>query len=237
MEQLSDYIKKEKIKRVLDIGTGSGQFVKTLLSVFPGIKEIIAIDPVEDPFKENGMEFQGKNVTFLKMGAEKLDFQDESFDLVSISDALHHLPQLEQSLHEMKRVVKPEGWIIISELVSDNLNPAQQNQKFFHHLKSYTARLTGNFHHKTWKKQEILDIATNNGIKIEVYFEYSNNKSLITESKDIDFWVGRLKIFIDEVKGLPEYAELLPKVAEFRQRIEKDGMQHATNVVIAGRKI
>ena len=235
MKQLINFFKDKQIHHILDIATGKGQFIKVLIDIFPEAN-FTGIDPDEESLNLAKESFQNKEVQFFQMGAEKLNFEDNTFDLVSISNGLHHLPQLETSLSEMKRVLKPNGHLIISELVSDHLRPAQENQKFYHHLKSYTDRITGNFHHETWEKQEIIEMIQKNGIQTELVFDYFDGKNFITETEDVDFWVNRLKGHIEILKGQPIYQELLPKVDEFRKRIEKDGMEHATNVVVVGKK-
>ncbi|NQU87947.1 MAG: class I SAM-dependent methyltransferase [Mariniphaga sp.] len=234
MEQLKKYFNKKSVYQILDIATGEGQFIKILMDIFPDAS-YTGIDPNEESLQIAKETFQDKNIQFFKMRAEKLDFENEKFDLVSISNGLHHLPHLETSLSEMKRVLKPDDLIIINELVSNNLTPAQENQKFYHHLKSYTDRLSGHFHHETWAKQKILDIIQQNGIQIEISFDYFDGKNFITETENIDFWVIRLKEHLEVLKDRSVYQELLPKVKEFRRRIEKDGMEHATNVVVVGK--
>jgi ubiquinone/menaquinone biosynthesis C-methylase UbiE len=53
------------------------------------------------------------DVTFYEMEAEKLGFDNNSFDVVSISMALHHLPKIKKGLKEIKRVVKPEVLLLL----------------------------------------------------------------------------------------------------------------------------
>jgi len=125
--------------------------------------------------------------------------------------------------------------IAINEHINDTLTPAQENQKFYHHLKSYTDRLNGHFHRETWAKQEILDIIKENGIHFESVFEYSDGRNIITQTRPVEFWTDQLKKHIEILKHKPVYKELLPKLKEFKQRIEKDGMQQVNNVVVIGR--
>ncbi len=233
MEQLKQFLKDKNVKSILDIGTGSGQFASQLLQIFPKA-ELTGIDPSTEGFEKATEKLAGYKTQFFKMNAEQLDFESDSFDLVSLSNALHHLPYLEKSLAEIKRVVATGGYIVINELLADNLSPAQENQKYYHHLKSYTDRLTGNFHHETWTKQGILNIIEENGIKILTHFDHFDGRNFITETENIDFWVNRLQTHIDGLKGHSVYDELLPKVEEFRKRLEKVGMMHATNVVVMG---
>ena len=95
--------------RVLDVATGGGGFVHFLLDGLKDYDESIGVDNNErgaaafaEAFKEN------PRVHFQLMDAHKLEFEDASFDLVCISNSLHHLdPQ--PVLHEMTRVLRPGG--------------------------------------------------------------------------------------------------------------------------------
>ena len=133
MKQLADYFKNRPVVDILDVATGAGQFIKVLMKIFPAA-HFTGIDPDEESLQKACEMFSGKGVRFLQMAAEKLEFADARFDMATISNGLHHLPYLKEALDEMKRVLKPNGWFVISEHLNDNLNTAQQNQKFFHHL-------------------------------------------------------------------------------------------------------
>jgi len=234
MEQIASFFKGKTVRSILDVGTGPGKFIRLLMPLFPDA-EITGIDPSEEALVEARANIRDCRATFLKMNAEELHFADGGFGLVTMSNALHHLPSIKKSLNEIKRVAGTNGYIVISELYSDNLNPAQENQKFFHHIKSQVDRLNGIYHHETWKKEEILGMIQQNGIQIETAFDYSAGKSLITEAETEEAWVFRLGKLIEAIKGKPEYATLLPKVGEFGERIKKYGMQQATNVVAIGK--
>jgi ubiquinone/menaquinone biosynthesis C-methylase UbiE len=235
MNTLTSFFKDKPTSKIIDVASGSGQFIKTLSPVFPNA-EFFGTEPDPISLEKARNAWQGKSVTFFQMKADSLGFGDNVFDVVSISNALHHLPNLKDSFAEMKRVLKPGGYFIISELRSDNLDPAQENQKFYHHMRSFTDRKAGVYHHETWAKDEIIEMVKHNGILPELVFDHFDGKDFITESEPVDFWVEKFKSFIETLKGLPEYEEFLPKVDEFKRRIEKDGMKHATNVVIVGSK-
>jgi ubiquinone/menaquinone biosynthesis C-methylase UbiE len=54
-----------------------------------------------------------KSLPILKGSAEELPFEDNSFDVVYSSHVLEHVVSEEKALIEMKRVLKPEGVLII----------------------------------------------------------------------------------------------------------------------------
>src|SRR5690606_12062728 len=125
--------------------------------------------------------------------AEKLEFTDNSFDLASISMALHHLPDIQKALKEMQRVVKPRGWIIVNELFSDNLNQAEEVHKMLHHFRSKIDRLTGVSHNEIFKKDEIRAIVKASGIDIQFEFENHLEPVSLTESNELEERVEKMK--------------------------------------------
>ena len=126
MESLINYFKDIGAGNILDVGTGKGAFIYDLIRIFPGAG-ITAIDPVAESLESARRLYP--DVTFLPMGAEDLGFDDDTFDVVAISKALHHLQKIKKGLKEMKRVVKTDGYIIIKEPVSDGLTPAKEVYK------------------------------------------------------------------------------------------------------------
>jgi ubiquinone/menaquinone biosynthesis C-methylase UbiE len=158
MKELANYFQNKKVSSVLDIGCGSGDFIKVLASVFTEETKITGIDPFEEALTEARQKFPSEKIEFLQMGGEQIAFPDNCFDVVSISFALHHLADVSKTLSEMIRVVKPDGWMIINEIVSEVQNEAQENQKMLHHLKSFTDRLNGIPHRKTYSTAEVLEI-------------------------------------------------------------------------------
>jgi ubiquinone/menaquinone biosynthesis C-methylase UbiE len=231
MERLNEYFTQKRVNKILDIGTGTGEFIFVLKDIFPDA-EIIGIDPYVDSLKDADEKFP--DVQFKEMAAENLHFDDNRFDLVSMSMALHHLPEVERSFSEMQRVVKPQGWIIINELFSDNLSKAQEVHKMYHHFRSRIDRILGRSHNKAFRKNEILHFVERSGIKILFHFEHHKNENLIKSEADLIMRVEKMKQMLDEIKNYPEYDELKPQIADFIKRTSEFGFEMATRVVIVG---
>jgi ubiquinone/menaquinone biosynthesis C-methylase UbiE len=231
MEQLKAYFSDSEINSILDIGTGSGDFIEVLQDVFPQA-QITGVDPDTESLEEAIKKYPG--VSFGEMRAEILEFADNSFDLASISMALHHLPDIQTSLKEMLRVVKPGGWIIVNELFSDNLNPSQEVHKIFHHFRSKIDRLTGIYHQETFEKEQILHLVKSAGIQIQLSFENKIQTNLIASPGELDVRIEKMKQHLEKIKGLPEYEIYKPQIEEFRQRALLFGFQPATRIVVVG---
>src|SRR5512141_3036012 len=102
--------------RVLDVATGRGNFISTLIENLRDYIEVVGIDTNADTLEAARENFTQDNIRFAVLDAARLDFPDESFDTVCISNSLHHLADLPQVLAEMRRVLKSNGHFIVSEM-------------------------------------------------------------------------------------------------------------------------
>lgn len=89
---------------LLDIGAGTGDFL--LVAKENGWKTV-GIEPSE---KAKAIA-QGKGV---ELKSNLSDFADHSFDIITMWHVLEHVPNLENQIKELKRLVKPDGSIIIA---------------------------------------------------------------------------------------------------------------------------
>ncbi|MBN1986573.1 MAG: methyltransferase domain-containing protein [Prolixibacteraceae bacterium] len=233
MEALRNFFYDKKVNKILDVGTGEGKFIPVLKDSFPKAA-IWGVDPDESSLEQAKQNFP--DISFQSMNAEELVFEDDTFDVVSLSMALHHLNKIKKGLKEIKRVTKPEGWIIINELFSDNLEPAQEVHKLYHHFRSRIDRLTGVNHRETFRKEEILQMVRQAGISVQFFFEHKREVNLVEEVGALDKMVQKMQQKLETIKIQAEYEELQPQIEEFRTKAMEFGFQPATNVVIVGRK-
>lgn len=102
--------------RLLELGCGQADFARKLLERFPGAcVTALEVDRVQHGRNVAGAQRPG--LTFLYGGAEDIPLPDASFDGVLMMKSLHHVPValLGQSLAEIRRVLKPGGWLYVSE--------------------------------------------------------------------------------------------------------------------------
>ena len=235
MKQLQEFFGNKTIRNALDIGTGTGDFIKILNDTFGGETHLTGIDPGEQWLKGARARFPQENIGFICMGGETLRFDDASFDVVAISNALHHLGNIEQTFREMKRVVRPDGWLIINEISNGELNEAQQNQKMLHHFKSFVDRLHGITHRETWNKDEILEIIQQNGVEIVHSFPYHKMKKPGFDELLLNEKYLQMESLLEELQGLPAYDEKKDLLPVFKERLKRYGFQMATQLMVIGK--
>jgi ubiquinone/menaquinone biosynthesis C-methylase UbiE len=101
-----------KGKRVLEIGIGNGAD-GAMFALNGGI--YTGVDLTEAALEATRKHFEvlGLKGTLQKENAEHLSFHAESFDLVYSHGVLHHTPNTQAAIHEVWRVLKPNGRAII----------------------------------------------------------------------------------------------------------------------------
>jgi ubiquinone/menaquinone biosynthesis C-methylase UbiE len=98
--------------RVLDLGCGTGA-VTRVLARWPGVGEVVGIDPAPMFLtRARGLEQSG-NVTFVEGDCRALALEDQSFDVAVFHTTLCHVPAPEVSLREVARVLRPNGWLAV----------------------------------------------------------------------------------------------------------------------------
>ena len=110
----------DKDAKILDVGTGIGLMLITLAL---NNLTIITGEPKDDESKyakQDWLEYAQKAkvdhlITYTPFNAEKMPFEDSSFDAIFIFGALHHIDDKKTALMECKRTVKKKGVICIFE--------------------------------------------------------------------------------------------------------------------------
>jgi ubiquinone/menaquinone biosynthesis C-methylase UbiE len=108
-EAIKDFIPKGA--KFLDVGCGAGYAMRKAAEL--GC-DCYGVDP--DPGGHGVGRYDAQSTSGLRIvkgEAEALPFEDNAFDVVYCSHVLEHVKDELQSLKEMKRVLKPEGTLII----------------------------------------------------------------------------------------------------------------------------
>ncbi len=138
-DNLAEYLtKKPKNTKLLDFGCGSGLFVSEL---------------AKKGFDSHGIDISDEAVRFGELqgiknlgviDSHKINFADNTFDVVMTLDVLEHLEDESWALKEIERVLKPDGVFIVMVPAYMFLWGVQDEAS--HHYRRYT---------KSWLLREI----------------------------------------------------------------------------------
>lgn len=103
---------------LLDVGCGAGHWGRALAGVLPGDPLLAGVD-IEPDFVDRARDQAASlglsNVDYRLGAAEKLPFPDDRFDLVTCQTVLIHVASPESALTEMRRVLRPDGVLVVAE--------------------------------------------------------------------------------------------------------------------------
>jgi ubiquinone/menaquinone biosynthesis C-methylase UbiE len=107
---------------LLDIGCGTGWAMRYTAKLLDGKGNFHGID-ISPRMIERAIEqtSQESNIQFHVANAEALPFPDESFDVLLCTNSFHHYKNPIEVLVEMKRVLRPDGMLYVTDLTRDSL--------------------------------------------------------------------------------------------------------------------
>jgi ubiquinone/menaquinone biosynthesis C-methylase UbiE len=222
---------------VLDIGCGSGQFIEILVHSLGAYEFITGIDVDETALKEASDKFQGDSFSFIKASSQALPFEDGVFDLVSISKTLHHVENDRQTLVEMKRVLRPGGYFLVTEMIRDGLSRPQESHLLYHHLRAEIDQLIGVSHHETYYRSDLLDLIGFVGLQELTIREFQPEGAAPDDPANIDEFIGKMKGWLEEITGHPQHRNFMHRMAVLEEHIRENGISRPTQVIALGRKI
>ena len=95
-------------RTVLDLGAGTGLFVRAFAQWFPDVS-VIAVEPSADMRAASGLPM-------LSGDAESIPVPDGSVDVVWMSTVVHHVRDLPAAGAELRRVLRPGGVVVLRSL-------------------------------------------------------------------------------------------------------------------------
>lgn len=219
--------------RVLDVATGSGGFIHFLLEGLQDYDEIIGVDNNERGRAGFEAAFKDKsNIHFEMQAANHLDFEDSSFDMACISNSLHHLDPI-AALGEMKRVLRPGGMLLVSEMYCDDQTETQMTHVLLHHWWGAVDNINGIVHRETYQRSELLELFRALGLKDEILYDLSD---LDSDPRDPALLAELEPVFERYIQRAEGHPDLQSRGEELRKRVEEIGFHSATTLMMIGQK-
>ena len=120
-------------RTVLDIACGTGDF--SIEALRHGVERVVGADISENMLavarekaREKGLE---DRLEFRYGDSENLDFEDGTFDAVTVAFGVRNFEHLERGLAEMCRVLRPGGKVVVLEFSTPERFPMKQLYRFY----------------------------------------------------------------------------------------------------------
>lgn len=131
-------------QHVLDVGCGTGALLARLRAICPDAA-LAGVDLVPEMLQVARSRLP-PDIPLWAAPADALPLANASLDVVTSTSALHFMPQPQAALHEMHRVLRPGGRIVLTDWCADF--PAQR-------LLDLYLRWSGNAHHRTHRARNL----------------------------------------------------------------------------------
>ena len=223
------------VDRVLDVATGEGSFACFLAERLGSYGEIVGIDVLR-PSDDSERVFCQERIRFLRMDAENLAFEAESFDVVAMSSSLHHFAEPSKVLEGMWCALAPGGYFIVRETSRDVGSEAERTDMELHHWVARIDRLLGTCHAVTYTRTEILALVDRLRLSDMRIYDLRNTDSDPFDPEAIRSTEETIDEYLRAAAGLPEYPALREEAEDLRTRLRAVGIQWEPEVFVVGRK-
>ena len=112
MDATLEFISPRPGERILDIGAGTGAVLESVLATCPQVGECTAVDISPEMLAR----IRHPRIGLSCNDAEELPFPDASFDVAVCRQTLHYIDDLDRCLGEIRRVLRPDGVLVIGQM-------------------------------------------------------------------------------------------------------------------------
>jgi SAM-dependent methyltransferase len=227
---VSDLLRAVDGGRVLDVATGKGAFVRSLIEDLRSYTQILGLDssdagaaPFADAFGGNPA------IRFVLADATAMPFGDDSFDTVAMVGSLHHVEDPQRVLAEMFRVLRPGGVCIVGEQMRDRLTRAETTHRLFH---EWSEEVLGVAFRKTYLRRDIVELVAAVGLEGGRQIVERDDSDPLDAAK-IERWQ---RLTTDLIGRAWEAGALAARGQSIRARLPEVGIRISPALFLVGRK-
>ena len=237
LTELRSYLENACVGHLLDVATGEGDFLRFLLD------SVASFDSATGLEHNTVSILAAKNKLFpykadLVLGnVRKIPFEDNYFDFVSVSNALHYFEQPVKAIQAMMRVLIHGGRLLINETICDGLNPAQESHSEYHNLQADIDTARGIFHRPYYNKQELYELLLESRVEVEKSILTIDEPPMLNSKEKIWQFSHTIDELIASAGELPKRNSYEARGWALKESIRNNGFQLPPQLTLIAYKI
>ena len=188
--KLIDWMNPQQNENLIDVASGTGDIAKLFSKKNSHLSQISCVEPNNEMFHMGKFNLkQLPNVKWYKAPAEKLPFKDNEYDFYTISYGIRNVSNINVTLKEAFRVLKPGGRFMcleFSKINNEIINLLyKQYSKVIPFIGRYIIGTSKPYDYlvksidEFYTQEELVDLMKNNGFSNIEYRNLSNGISAI----------------------------------------------------------
>lgn len=237
MEKLQTFLKENPQAKILDVGTGAGNFIGLIDHLYQDYEKIVGIDIMDRMVDMASKNFENnEKIKIVKRDILDTGFPKEHFDIVCLSNSLHHLDDVKKTFEKMEELVKPGGYLLFNEMRKDDLNEHQISHRLIHHFSAKLDREMNMVHNETYDRQEIIDlIAKNSSFQVVDHWDMEVPKSE-PSPEEIEGMIKTVDMLLMRVRNDEIIAKYKEEAEEIKSYIKEHGVEACTQLIVIAKK-
>ncbi len=206
---LVDLVPEDPEVSWLEVACGPAAISRALAAKVGRVQGVDLTPAMVEKAREEAMAEGIGSAEFSVGDATSLEFEDGSFEGAVTRFSFHHIPAPQRVLAEMARVVRPGGWVIVSDLLTDEDADAQAWHQEIERLRDPS-------HWATMTPTRLRALGESAGLELE-------SEQLIPVELDYEDWLERGSGGEAAAKLIDQLLEAAPGGAECFQVSGKPG--------------
>ena len=215
---------------LLDVAVGRGEFLKFVMGAFRSWQSAAGLDFDPELLKTAQEEFTGSPVILVYSSALTMPFTDHCFDTITMSNAMHHISDLEPLFTEFNRVCKSPGLVIVNEMLNEGVSDMQETYMLYHRLIAEMDNQLGQYHREPYTLKEITTLIKASQMQVLEQFTHSEITGDAMNIHEIQAMSERLNRRVDRLRGTDFYYLYKNKVKDVISRFNKTGIYRPKHV-------
>jgi ubiquinone/menaquinone biosynthesis C-methylase UbiE len=225
LSELRAYLENAFVGHLLDVATGEGEFLRFVLDSVASFDSATGLEPSKESLASARNKLFPYKVDLVLGNVRKLPFEENYFDFVTVSNALHHFELPIKAIQAMMRVLVSGGRLLINETISDDLNPAQESHLIYHTLRADIDTAKGNYHRHNYTKQEIHEMVLEARVEVEKSILTIDEPPMLNSKEKIWQFSHKIDELVASASDLPLKNNYESRGWELKEKIRNDGFQ------------